>query len=46
MGVVEATSPEGMRSQAGTSAVGVPSQVGTSIRASIGNSVDSGAVPY
>ena len=46
MGVVEATSAEGMRSQAGTSAEGVPSQVGTSIRASIGNSVDSGAAPY
>ena len=46
MGVVEATSAEGMRSQAGTSAEGVPSQAGTSIRASIGNLVDSGAAPY
>ena len=46
MGVVEAASPEGMRSQAGTSAMGVPLQAGTSIRALIGNSVDSGAAPY
>jgi hypothetical protein len=46
MEVVEATSVEGMRSQAGTSAEGVPSQVATSIRASVGNSVDSGATPY
>jgi hypothetical protein len=36
----------GMRSEAGTSAQGIRSQVGTSIRASIGNSVDSGAAPY
>ena len=46
MGVVEATSAEGMRSQPGASAMGVPSQVGTSIHALIGNSGDSGAVPY
>ena len=41
MGVVEATSPEDTRLQAGTSAMGVPSP----IRASIDNSVDSGAAP-
>ena len=51
MEVAEGTSEEGI-SPAGTSAeacasgVGVPSRVGTSIRASIGNSVDSGAAPY
>jgi hypothetical protein len=41
-----ATSAEGMRSQAGTSALGAPSWVGISIPALIGNSVDSGAAPY
>jgi hypothetical protein len=35
-----------MRSQAATSAEDMRSQMGTSIRASIGNLVDSGAAPY
>jgi hypothetical protein len=46
MGAAGATSVEGMASRARASAPGVPSRVGTSIRASIGNLVDSAAAPY